>query len=128
MEFIISHRLQWRSISTNDVPFSNSDDMKVLYNDWPYGIDTRIVHLVVWVKFEIEDDPATGYLTPGSTAQIQQYVDETFSSRMNPEHVSTSSTWQENQILILVGHMVQELEKLEKHTSSGAFPRNALRS
>lgn len=87
MDFIINHRLQWRTISTKASPFSNADDMKVLYNDWPYGIDSRIVHLVVWVKFEIEDDPATGYLTPQANDQIQKYVDQMFGSRMSPEHV-----------------------------------------
>ena len=90
MDFIINQRLQWPNLTPTGPPFSTADDMKVLYNDWPYGIDSRIVHLVVWVKFEIKDDPDTGFLTPEANDQIQRYVDETFSSQMNPEHVCVS--------------------------------------
>ena len=32
--------------------------MRILYNDWPYGLVDGIVHLVVWTKFDLEDDPA----------------------------------------------------------------------
>jgi len=87
MDFIINHRLQWQDLTPTGPPFSNSDDLKILYNDWPYGIDSRIVHLVVWVKFAIEDDPITGYLTTEANDQIQNYVDKTFASQMNPDQV-----------------------------------------
>ncbi|KAJ1331430.1 DUF3605 domain-containing protein [Microdochium nivale] len=59
-------------------PFTNDDDVKVLWNDWPYGIDPRIVHLVVWTKFDLEEDPATGDLTATARQQIDDYVRETF--------------------------------------------------
>jgi hypothetical protein len=87
MNFIIKHRLQWLDMTPTGPAFSNPDDMKVLYNDWPYGIDSRIIHLVVWVKFDIADDPISGFLTQEANGQIQRYVDETFSSRLNPDHV-----------------------------------------
>jgi len=87
MEFISRHRLQWKDLTPDGPPFSNDDDLKVLYNDWPYGIDPRIVHLVVWVKFDIKDDPNTGFLTREANDEIQAYVDNTFSSRMNHDNV-----------------------------------------
>jgi diaminopimelate epimerase len=87
MKFIINERLQWRSLVPSGPPFSNPDDLKVLYNDWPYGVDSRIVHLVVWVKFDLKDDPDTGFLTSEATRQIQDYVNSTFCSRMEPDHV-----------------------------------------
>ena len=32
------------------------DDVKIIYNDWPYGIDKSIVHLCVWTKFPLDVD------------------------------------------------------------------------
>lgn len=51
-----------------------------MYNDWPYGIDTDIIHLVVWTKFELPDDPTTGEMTEETYQLIEQYVQQTFSS------------------------------------------------
>jgi hypothetical protein len=62
-----------------------ADDIRILYNDWPYGVDTDIIHLVVWTKFELEDDPATGDLTPHAGEAIERYVLRTFCSRV-PAH------------------------------------------
>ncbi len=32
------------------------EDIKIIYNDWPYGIDKSIVHLCVWTKFPLDVD------------------------------------------------------------------------
>jgi hypothetical protein len=64
-----------------------------LYNDWPYGIDTDITHLVVWTKFELPDDPATGDLTAEAREAIERYVQATFCSRVAPEQVVWFRNW-----------------------------------
>lgn len=64
-----------------------TDDLKVLYNDWPYGVEEDIIHLVVWTKFELEDDPSTDDLTPQARKEIDDWVEETFRSRMPAEKV-----------------------------------------
>jgi hypothetical protein len=64
-----------------------TDDIRILYNDWPYGVDTDIIHLVVWTKFELEDDPATGDLTPHARKAIERYVLRTFCSRVPADQV-----------------------------------------
>ncbi len=64
------------------------DDIRILSNDWPYGIDPNIVHLVVWVKFELEEDPDTGDLTLEARKQINHFVNTTFRNTENPDHVS----------------------------------------
>lgn len=63
-------------------------DIKILYNDWPYGIDKSIVHLVVWTKFLLEDDPETDDLTPKMRKEIDEYVAGMFGSRVPPDKVS----------------------------------------
>ncbi|KAJ4364179.1 hypothetical protein N0V83_009635 [Neocucurbitaria cava] len=80
--FIINERLQWKSMEPKGSPFEYAEDIKILYNDWPYGIDPDIVHLVVWTKFELEDDPATGLSTPESHRELEAFVQKTFASKV----------------------------------------------
>lgn len=63
------------------------EDIRILYNDWPYGVEEGIVHLVVWTKFELEDDPVTDDLTPRARQEIEEYVQRTFLSRMPADQV-----------------------------------------
>lgn len=94
MEFVLSQRLKWTDpIRAEAPPFKSENDVKVLWNDWPYGIDARIVHLVVWTKFELEDDPATDDLTVKARREIDDFVDETFGKKLGKENVC--ATWQE---------------------------------
>lgn len=82
MHFMVHERLQWASMEPKGRPFEYAEDVKILYNDWPYGIDREIVHLVVWTKFELEDDAATGLSTPESRREIGDYVQKTFASKV----------------------------------------------
>ena len=68
--------------------------MCILYNDWPYGLDPKIVHLVVWTKFSLEDDEDTGELTKETRTRIDRYVDETFKARVPAENVSIYNLFQ----------------------------------
>ena len=62
-------------------------DLRILYNDWPYGIDERIVHLVVWTKFALDDDPETNELSSRMSDQIEEYVSRTFRQKVPAENV-----------------------------------------
>ncbi|PSR81689.1 hypothetical protein BD289DRAFT_372335 [Coniella lustricola] len=86
MAHILCNRLQWTEADLataaaavasknhdRSTLFACDDDYKILWNDWPYGIDRRIVHLVVWTKFELEDDAQT-------EDEIERFVQKTFSS------------------------------------------------
>jgi hypothetical protein len=83
MRFMLDVRLQWKDMIPKGRPFQCDSDIKILYNDWPYGIDPDIVHLVVWTKFELDDDPETGLSTPESRQEIDAYVQRTFGSKTN---------------------------------------------
>ena len=69
----------------------STEDIKILFNDWPYGVDDKIVHLVVWTKFDLEEDPATSDLTIKARKEINDFVNKTFRSRVEPENVRTHS-------------------------------------
>lgn len=108
MDFVRDERLKWTDLEPKDSPFKDSGrhhgihtmssnqltfgegDLKILCNDWPYGLDPNIVHLVVWTKFVLEDDKDTGELTKEMRAQIDAYVDKTFKPRVPSKDVSTS--------------------------------------
>lgn len=94
MEFVLTQRLGWTvPIAAEGAPFEGKGDVKVLYNDWPYGIDPKIVHLVVWTKFELEDDPKTDDLTEKAREEIEDYVDHTFGERVGKENVIWFKNW-----------------------------------
>ncbi|KAK3356142.1 hypothetical protein B0H65DRAFT_69203 [Neurospora tetraspora] len=97
--FILRERLKWDFPEEGDTGRKRrfgereEEDVKVLWNDWPYGIDERIVHLVVWTKFELEDDPATGDLTEKARGEIDDYVKRTFGGRVPGEHIIWFKNW-----------------------------------
>ena len=89
MQFVLEKRLGWTvPIAPEGRPFEKEADLKVLWNDWPYGIDEKIVHLVVWTKFELEDDPRTDDLTERARMEIDGFVDECFGKRCGRDNVS----------------------------------------
>jgi len=89
VSFVLLERLKWAvtDLTPKGPPFSDSTDYKVLFNDWPYGLDEKILHLVVWTKFELESDPITDQLTPAGHQQIDDFVQRTFGSQVGPDNV-----------------------------------------
>ncbi|KAI9773165.1 MAG: hypothetical protein M1840_008286 [Geoglossum simile] len=105
MKFVIQERLQWTDLTPQSgVLFSNSADIKILYNDWPYGVDEKIVHLVVWTKFDLEDDPSTDDLTPKARKEIDDFVNQTFCTRLKPENVIWFKNWRSLKSIQAVEH------------------------
>lgn len=109
MRFVVKERLCWGDGDVQDLrpkgaPFEFDEDIRILYNDWPYGIDTDIIHLVVWTKFELADDPATGELTSEARAAIEDYVQTTFCSRVPPQQVVWFKNWKSLKSVHAVEH------------------------
>lgn len=89
MKFVLRERLGWKEpILAEGKLFEKENDVKILWNDWPYGIDAKIVHLVVWTKFELEDDPKTDDLTDEARGEIEGFVQRTFGDVVGKENVS----------------------------------------
>ncbi|ROT40127.1 hypothetical protein SODALDRAFT_358647 [Sodiomyces alkalinus F11] len=88
MNFILGQRLHWtQPLQANGRYFQDPGDVKILFNDWPYGIDERIKHLVVWTKFVLEDDPLTGDLKESTRAEVGRFVGETFRKQLPKDTV-----------------------------------------
>lgn len=93
LNFVRTRRIAWpEPAAPEGRPFECDADVKVLWNDWPYGIDKRIVHLVVWTKFDLAEDPATGDLSDQARKEIDDYVQKTFCSVLPKESVSEASS------------------------------------
>ncbi|MCJ1434519.1 hypothetical protein MMC27_003888 [Xylographa pallens] len=94
MHFVLKERLQWTDLTpSSSKPFGEPADIKILYNDWPYGVDEKIVHLVIWTKFDLEDDPATDDLTPKARKDIEDYVNKTFCTKVPNHNVIWFKNW-----------------------------------
>ncbi|KEF56881.1 uncharacterized protein A1O9_07071 [Exophiala aquamarina CBS 119918] len=79
LAFIQHQRLHWEDIvPSNDKHFSNPADFKVLYNDWPYHIDEDITHLIVWTKWQMDDEPDTEEPTVETRREIEEFITRTF--------------------------------------------------
>ena len=89
MSYMLKHRLGWEEpvLARGQAPFADDDDVRILVNDWPYGIDKRIVHLVVWTKFKLVDDERTGDLTEETGKVIDRYVDKKFGRSVPQDQV-----------------------------------------
>ncbi|KAL3474701.1 hypothetical protein BJX99DRAFT_231158 [Aspergillus californicus] len=109
MRFVVKERLCWGNGLATDLepkgrPFEYEEDIRILYNDWPYGLDRGIVHLVVWTKFALEDDPSTDDLTPRARKEIEDYVKRVFCSQMAPDQVVWFKNWRSLKSVHAVEH------------------------
>ncbi|KAF2232198.1 hypothetical protein EV356DRAFT_470554 [Viridothelium virens] len=68
--------------SRNPHPFADPDDYCILKNDWPYGLENGILHLVIWLKTPISVKPDTGEITDTGRAIVEKWIDTTFVQRL----------------------------------------------
>jgi hypothetical protein len=65
------------------IPFAHEADFKILPNDWPYGMEPGIIHIVVWLKNRLESDPDSGGdMTTTARRQVEQFVQARFVDRL----------------------------------------------
>ncbi|KAI1085779.1 hypothetical protein F5B20DRAFT_17710 [Whalleya microplaca] len=87
--YLLKHRLPqaWGSppfTPVSNVPFDGPSDYRVLLNDWPYGMTSDMVHIVVWSRTIIKTDPNTGDMTPESLHTVANFVKRFFVDRLGP--------------------------------------------
>lgn len=85
--FVINERLRWTPISNtgpplfehaSQIPFERREDYAVLLNDWPYGFEAGISHILVWSKTPIKTDDTRGDVTEESRRLIEEFVEKFF--------------------------------------------------
>lgn len=90
MNYVIKHRLRWEPSPQSTpqtgplfefedpIPFADSRDFKIMPNDWPYGLDVGIRHIIVWLKNKLDTEPTRGDLTQASRAQVEEFIQQQF--------------------------------------------------
>lgn len=89
--FMLNVRIGWNDVTPRGGPFEHPEDYKILLNDWPYGIDAKIKHVVVWTKFGFEEDGVD--LTLRARRQIDEFVKKTFTSGTQVSRVAWFKNW-----------------------------------
>ncbi|KAF2458420.1 hypothetical protein BDY21DRAFT_342465 [Lineolata rhizophorae] len=89
--YIVKEVLAWSDLTPKAGPFQHPNDIQILLNNWPYYIDAKVVHFVVWHKFRLDED-STGQLTSTARKQVLEFMASTFYPRIPPENV----TWFRN--------------------------------
>lgn len=86
-QFILEEKLRWiandsgKIEAANPVFLANSSDVKILLNDYPYGLENGIVHLVVWSKTIIPEN-GRGELSDEARKTIKSYIKSTFEDKL----------------------------------------------
>lgn len=92
--YIVKEKLKWipdesgKIVPAKSIFLADPTDVKILLNDYPYGVEEGIVHLVVWCKARIPED-GTGRPTDEARNRIIAYIKATFQDQlgMTPEDI-----------------------------------------
>ncbi|ESZ92381.1 hypothetical protein SBOR_7236 [Sclerotinia borealis F-4128] len=110
MRYILDVELQWDDSDKdswsgeNENGNENENVLRVRVNDWPYGVDEKIVHLVVWSKCAWEDDAETGDIRDDVKREIDRWVDRIFGERCGSENVIWFRNWRSLKSIHAVEH------------------------
>ncbi len=78
-KYIILERLKWTLPVKPEslTPFQCNKDWKTIKNDFPYYFEEGIEHLVIWLKFQLDQD-SDGVLTDAAVKQINDFTHSKF--------------------------------------------------
>lgn len=86
-EYIVQNRLKWSGQlqSTSGKGFlQDKSDVKILPNDFPYGLEEGIAHIIVWSKVRCETDE-NQRPTPKAKRAIEDFIWKSFEPFRIPE-------------------------------------------
>ena len=135
--FVIQERLHWTpSPSTTEgepplfkhhssTPFADPRDYAVLVNDWPYGFESGIVHLLVWTKTRIEVDDVRGDVTEDSRRTIEDFVERHFIQELDEVGVKGRENvmWFKNWVSLQSVRGVDHVHVLARHVPNGVLEK-----
>ena len=103
MNFVLKERLHWISkdgveaeslfTTMHPTPLTDPRDYKILLNDWPYGFEPRIRHLVIWLKHNLPVQSEGGDLTDESRALVETFIERRFGEKLGQENVLWFRNW-----------------------------------
>ncbi|KAK9469619.1 hypothetical protein V1512DRAFT_269192 [Lipomyces arxii] len=115
--YVLTERLKWGPDPTlakakGTKLFELKDDYKILLNDFPYGFEDGIVHVVVWTKIAIPKAELGDVSSEGREA-LQTFSDTKFRAQLNmsPDQVLWFKNWAALQSIPEVDHFHVLLNK-----------------
>ena len=106
----------------SQTPFANDADYKVLLNDWPYGLDPEITHIVVWSRTLIPTDSETGDMTPESRALVRDFVKRRFVDTLGPGG-ETQVLWFKNWVALQSVRSLEHIHVLVRNVDDDTLER-----
>ena len=103
-EYLLTQRLFWEPLSSegrlrfplkNNAPFADSEDYKIIKNDWTYAVTPGISHIVVWSKKPLPVDHE-GALTAEGWSIVTNFVRREFRKKVGEETEGEKVQWFKN--------------------------------
>jgi hypothetical protein len=105
MVYLLQQRLFWDPVKDHtgtlkfDVksatPFADKEDFKILRNDWPYGFEPGVRHIVVWLKHRLPVD-VEGALNDEGKSLVRNFVKSEFRRKAKEQEEGQKIIWFKN--------------------------------
>ncbi|CAD1810017.1 N-acetylglucosamine-induced protein 1 [Candida parapsilosis] len=123
-DYVLNEELEWKQddirsqtilksqeYSTSqpqDLILYNDDDVKIIYNKFPYYFEDSVVHLCIWSKLTIPNDvnSPVGDISPLTKRIIERYLQKTFIEKgVSPDDILWFRNWSSLQSVKSVSHI-----------------------
>ncbi|CCG22519.1 hypothetical protein CORT_0B08140 [Candida orthopsilosis Co 90-125] len=101
-----------------DLIFYNDNDIKIIFNKFPYYFENSVVHLCIWSKLTIPNDvnSSVGDISPLTKRIIERYLQKTFIDKGIPkENLVWFRNWSSLQSIRSVSHIHVLLRSADEH-------------
>ena len=105
LAYLLQQRLFWEPLEDEtgalrfDVrsaaPFADTEDYKILRNDWSYAFEPGIRHIVVWLKQRLPVD-GEGALNDEGRNMVQRFVKAEFRDKAKEQDEGSKIIWFKN--------------------------------
>ncbi|ODV80872.1 uncharacterized protein CANTADRAFT_47954 [Suhomyces tanzawaensis NRRL Y-17324] len=119
MDHVLNNELQWDAagLRTGDSLFTNPQDLKIIYNQFPYYVPHNVKHFCVWTKVRICGDPNSpiGDILPQTRDVISRYVEKTFVEKygLSWDQIVWFRNWDSLQSVKSISHIHVIVKDLE---------------
>lgn len=105
MAYLLNQRLFWEPLEDDTgalrfhvqkaEPFADAADFKILRNDWTYGVEDGIRHIVVWIKQRLPVDEK-GALSAEGRRMVDGFVKREFRAKAGEMREGDKVMWFKN--------------------------------
>ena len=130
--YLLQQRLFWNPIEDktgalrfhvrNEVPFADSDDFRILRNDWGYAFEPGIRHIVVWLKQRLPVDEQ-GALSAEGREMVDAFVRREFRDKAGEAEEGSKVMWFKNSTNLQSVRGLEHVHVLVRDVDEGVLSR-----